>query len=561
MKILVFVKQIPDINDIKFDENTKRIIRSGKLMINSFDKKAVEEAIELKEKYNYETYVATMGPPQAIDVIKDSMKMGIDHGILISDRNFGGSDTYITSKILSGAIKIIKPDIVLTGKYSLDGETSQVPPEIAYLSNYNFQSSISNIEINNNKIIISRDEDNGINTMEIDLPVVLSVSEKINRARPVPDVPLKEEIKIYDSNLIKNINGKNSPTEVIDTYEMNDFRNNEFIDFNRFIDIFNESKKSNIKINNYNKLYDYENNDIFLGIAIDDPLISKEIASKIAEINNKKMKIVIIGNIVPEDIDGMACHEYIYLKNSDNLYISEYISNYIKNNNVKYVVAPSNLNGRDISAFIAANLGLGLTADCVDLSIKDDKMLQYKPAFGGGIIAVIRSKTSPDIATVRKGMFKIKYESYDYFVDIINGNKIGKIKEISYENIDSKFKKLNANIIFGIGTGVKRNYIQKLIEIADNVNASVGATRRVVDMHLIPRQFQIGLTGVSISPELYIAIGISGADNHIVGIRYSKKIIAINNNKEADIFKHSNYGLIMDSSEFIDKLYDYINKN
>jgi len=561
LKILVFVKQIPDINDIKFDENTKRIIRSGKLMINSFDKKAVEEAIKLKEKYNYETYVATMGPPQAIDVIKDSMKMGIDHGILISDRNFGGSDTYITSRILSDVIKIIKPDIVLTGKYSLDGETSQVPPEIAYLSNYNFQSSISNIEINNNKIIISRDEDNGINTMEIDLPVVLSVSEKINRARPVPDVPLKEEIKIYDSNLIKNINGKDSPTEVIDTYEMNDFRNNEFIDFNGFIDIFNESKKSNIKINNYNKLYDYENDDIFLGIAIDDPLISKEIASKIAEINNKKMKIVIIGNIVPEDIDGMACHEYIYLKNSDNLYISGYISNYIKNNNVKYVVAPSNLNGRDISAFIAANLGLGLTADCVDLSIKDDKMLQYKPAFGGGIIAVIRSKTSPDIATVRKGMFKIKYESYDYFVDIINGNKIGKIKEISYENIDSKFKKLNTNIIFGIGTGVKRNYIQKLIEIADNVNASVGATRKVVDMHLIPRQFQIGLTGVSISPELYIAIGISGADNHIVGIRYSKKIIAINNNKEADIFKHSNYGLIMDSSEFIDKLYDYINKN
>ncbi len=560
MKILVFIKQIPDINDIKFDENTKRIIRSGvKLMINSFDKKAVEEAIRLDEKYNCDTYVATMGPPQAMDILKDSIKMGIKHGILISDKNFGGSDTYVTSRILSEAVKIIKPDLVLTGKYSLDGETSQVPPEIACLSNYNFKSSISGIEIKNNSVTITRDEDNGIRTMEMELPAVLSVSEKINRARPVPNIQIKEEIKIYDSSIIKNISGKESPTEVIDTYKIEDSRKNEFIDFNKFIDILNSSK-NNIKNNNYDKLYDHDSDEIFLGLAVDDSITSREISSKIAEINNNKMKIVFIGNIDPEKIDGMSCHEYIYLKDSDNLYISEYVINYIRNNNVKHILCPSNLNGRDISSYIAASLGLGLTADCVDISLKDGKMIQYKPSFGGGIIAVIRSKTSPDIATVRKGMFKIKYESYDYFVDIVNAEKKEKITEISYDSIGNKFNKLNTNIIFGIGTGVKRDYINKLMEIADKMHASIGATRKVVDMHLIPRQFQIGLTGISISPELYIAIGISGADNHIVGIRYSKKIVAVNT-KKSDIFKHSDYGLIMDSSEFIDKLYDYINSN
>ena len=347
MKILVFVKQIPDVNDIKFDENTKRIIRSGvKLMINSFDKKAVEEAVRLKEKYNYETYVATMGPPQAADVLKDSMKMGIDHGILISDKNFGGSDTYITSKILSEVVRIIKPDLVLTGKYSLDGETSQVPPEIAYLSKYNFKSSISGIEINNNAVI-TRDEDNGINTMEIELPAVLSVSEKINRARSVPDVPLKEDIKIYDSSTIQNINGRDSPTEVIDTYGMDSYRKNEIIDFNKFLDIMGSVKNISAKINSYKKLYDYDSDEIFLGLAIDDSVTARQIASKIAEINGKKMKIVIIGNVEPEDLDGMACHEYIYLKNSDNLYISEYVINYIKNNGVKHILCPSNLNGID----------------------------------------------------------------------------------------------------------------------------------------------------------------------------------------------------------------------
>ncbi|MEM0140385.1 MAG: electron transfer flavoprotein subunit alpha, partial [Ferroplasma sp.] len=132
MKILVFAKQIPDINAITFDNETKRIIRTGvKLMFNSYDKKAVEEAIRLSENYGCETYVASMGPQSAAQIIEESMKMGINHGILISDRKFGGSDTYITSKILSHVISIIKPDLVLTGKSSLDGETSQIPPEIS----------------------------------------------------------------------------------------------------------------------------------------------------------------------------------------------------------------------------------------------------------------------------------------------------------------------------------------------------------------------------------------------------------------------------------------------
>ena len=187
-------------------------------------------------------------------------------------------------------------------------------------------------------------------------------------------------------------------------------------------------------------------------------------------------------------------------------------------------------------------------------------MIQYKPSFGGGIIAVIKSKTVPDMATVRKGMFKIKFTSKSYEVQNVRLEKSKYFQELETIPIDNRMHMLDTPIIFGIGTGVHINDISAILEIAGKINASVGATRRVVDMERIPRQFQIGITGMSISPELYIAIGLSGSDNHTVGIRYADKIIAVNRDPEANIFKHSDFGMVMDSHEFIEKLYDYVNR-
>jgi electron transfer flavoprotein alpha subunit len=90
------------------------------------------------------------------------------------------------------------------------------------------------------------------------------------------------------------------------------------------------------------------------------------------------------------------------------------------------------------------------------------------------------------------------------------------------------------------------------------IGASVGGSRPVVDFGFIPRQNQIGITGESISPELYVALGVSGADNHVVGIRYAKKILAVNSNPEAPIFKYSDYGVISDAYEFLNELRDHI---
>ena len=101
---------------------------------------------------------------------------------------------------------------------------------------------------------------------------------------------------------------------------------------------------------------------------------------------------------------------------------------------------------------------------------------------------------------------------------------------------------------------VIRTLIERALDVSRKLGGSLGASRPVVDMKLIPRQQQIGLTGSSISPELYVAIGISGSDNHVVGLRYSKKILAVNSDRNAPIFSYSDYGFVGDSAQFVHAL-------
>ena len=569
MKVLVFAKQIPDVNSIGFDPSTNRIIRENvPLQMNSFDRKAVEEALRIKEKYGWETAVATMGPPPSAEIINLSLMMGIDRGFLLTDRSFGGSDTLVTARILSSFVSYYKPDLVLMGKYSLDGETSQVPPELAKLCNFSFKSSISKLEIVGDVCTAEQDAERSIVTYELKLPAVISVSEKINRARAVkqgtPDMSGKVEI-VDSKKLGIRISGvAESPTVVAGTERIESKRRVAFLGSGEKV------YETALRIIKTRYAGDIEKvavtedggRGIALGIAVSDSIVSMEIASNNFQLAQAEgLSTVIIGNIVPAELRRMPANRYVFLKESESRCIAEFIAEYIRKNRPKFVLYPSTVDGREIAAFVAAELGLGLTADCVDLRIENGKLIQYKPAFGGGIIARIYSKTDPQMATVRPGMLR-RLESVSEFTveepDMVSCNS--NVKRISVVEVPPQFKPLNqSRVIVAVGKGIRKpDNIKDAIQLADRLDASIGATRPIVDFGWIPRQQQIGLTGISISPDVYIAIGISGNDNHVVGTRYAKKIIAVNNDPNAPIFQYADYGIISDSMEFINGFLKYL---
>lgn len=185
MDILVCVKQVPDTAEIKIDPVTNNLIRAGvPSIVNPFDKNALEAAVQLKEAHGGTVTVLTMGPEQAKDALKECVSVGADKAVLVSDRAFGGSDTYATSYILSQAIKKLGNfDLILCGKQAIDGDTAQTGPAIAEHLGVAQLTYAAKIQVDGNKITIDRETDEGYEVIEANLPVVCTVVKSINEPR------------------------------------------------------------------------------------------------------------------------------------------------------------------------------------------------------------------------------------------------------------------------------------------------------------------------------------------------------------------------------------------
>jgi len=132
MKIVVCVKQVPDTTEVRLDPVTNTLIRDGvPSIINPDDKAGIEAALTLKEKVGGTVTIVSMGPPQAEEALREALAMGADDAILISDRAFGGADTWATSSTIAAALKKLDYDLIITGRQAIDGDTAQVGPQIA----------------------------------------------------------------------------------------------------------------------------------------------------------------------------------------------------------------------------------------------------------------------------------------------------------------------------------------------------------------------------------------------------------------------------------------------
>lgn len=237
--------------------------------------------------------------------------------------------------------------------------------------------------------------------------------------------------------------------------------------------------------------------------------------------------------------------------------------------------------GRDLGPRVSSCLHSGLTADCTALEIGDhtdpktgkeykDLLLQIRPAFGGNIVAtIVNPECRPQMATVREGVMKKQILNPEYKGEVINLDPAKYVKDTDFvvEIIDrhiekSKINIKNASIIVagGYGVGSKENF-QLLHDLADTLGAEVGASRAAVDAGFTEHARQIGQTGVTVRPKLYIACGISGQIQHIAGMQESSIIISINNDPNAPINTIADYVINGNIEDVVPKLIKYYKKN
>jgi electron transfer flavoprotein beta subunit len=188
VKIVVCIKQVPETTEVKINPQTNTLMREGVASItNPFDEFALEESLLTKEKHGGEIHVITMGPPQAIDVLKNAAAVGADKVYLLSDRAFAGADTLATAYTLAKAIeKIGDVDLIICGKQAIDGDTAQVGPGIATrlgIPQLTYVAKVREIDPAKKKIVVERMLENGREVVECSLPAVITVVKDINQPR------------------------------------------------------------------------------------------------------------------------------------------------------------------------------------------------------------------------------------------------------------------------------------------------------------------------------------------------------------------------------------------
>ncbi len=230
MKIVVCIKQVPDTVEVKIDPKTGTLIRDGvPSIINHDDKTGIEAALKMKEQLGGTVTVVSMGPPQADVALREALAMGCDEAVLVSAREFGGSDTYATSGILAGALKKLDYDVIITGRQAIDGDTAQVGPQIAEKLGLPQISYVEEIkEAAADHLVVKRQFEDGYHMLKIKTPCLLTAIAELAEPRYMNVRGIVEayekEIKTFGFEDLKDvleldmIGLKGSPTNVYKSF-------------------------------------------------------------------------------------------------------------------------------------------------------------------------------------------------------------------------------------------------------------------------------------------------------------------------------------------------------
>jgi len=289
-------------------------------------------------------------------------------------------------------------------------------------------------------------------------------------------------------------------------------------------------------------------------------------ANLLASSNNGEVVAAIIGGDLNNQLNELSkygankiivCQDPKFEKYSSSAY-SKILIDIIKKENANIIFLSATSLGKDLAPRLAAKLDAGLCSDCTSIVIENNDMIITRPVYAGKALIDVKLKSEIKIYTLRPNVFPLKEvvinaQKEEYKPELTDLDFISFVKDITL----SKGKKdvAEADIIVTGGRGMKGpEHFHLIEELADLLGAAVGASRSVVDAGWRPHSEQVGQTGKTVSPTLYIACGVSGAIQHIAGMSSSKHIIAINKDKDAPIFQYADNGIVGDVFEVLPEL-------
>lgn len=280
---------------------------------------------------------------------------------------------------------------------------------------------------------------------------------------------------------------------------------------------------------------------------------------------------VVIGSGAPADASSVGAFGLSKVYSAENESCAHYIPEAytqavlaaIEATNPEIVLFSATSVGKDLAPRVAAKLSVGLATDCIAVDVVDGKLEAERPVYAGKAFTTVSFNSSPQLASLRPNIFTPKESNPGASAEVEKLDfDSGEIKTVFREFKKSGGEKVEiseADVIVAGGRGLKGPENYHLVEdLADALGAAVGSSRAVVDAGWRPHAEQVGQTGKTVSPNLYVAVGISGAIQHLAGMSSSKVIVAINKDKDAPIFTKADYGIIGDAFEIVPKLTEEI---
>lgn len=585
LRVAMLVKQVPAAESLTLGTDG-RLRREGLVLeMNPYCRRAVAKGVAIATVSGGESVVFTMGPPSAEDVLREAIAWGATRAIHLCDPVLAGADTLATARALVDALKMEGPfDLVLVGRNSTDGETGQVGPEIAELLDLAFASGVKELLLSEETLRLTLEHDDGSEVVELTLPALLSVAERLCDPCKVDPAGRAAVAGSRITRLGVDDLGAGpfgvagSPTWVGEVRSQVHERAMKVLSGS----VSDQAREAVLLLDGRGALDADAPRDTtpptsatplsapstsssevvvliepdragvaaeLLGAARD---LAHEIGAKVVGFYSKgrpgadPATLCALGAdaLVELDDDGTSAPEDI----------AAALARYIDEAAPWAVLAPSTAWGREVAARAAAAAGAGLIGDAVGMHVVDGRLIAAKPAFAGSLVADVGARSATTLVTLRPGVLTPARPDPRRPSASRTSRPLprrGRVRSLEARRDDDVELLARASAVVGVGVGVDPDDYHLLEPLLGRLGAQLAATRRVTDKGHVPRARQIGITGRAIAPRLYVAIGLSGKFNHMVGVRAAGTVLAINSDPEALVFAHADIGIVGDWQEAV----------
>jgi electron transfer flavoprotein alpha subunit len=603
LRIAVLVKQVPTAESMALRADG-RIERHGvELEMNAYCRRAVTTGVALAREHDGACVVFTLGPEAAEDVLREAIAWGADEGVLVTDPAFVGSDTLATARALAGALTARGPwDLVLVGRNSIDADTGQVGPELAELLDLPFAPGVRELTVVDGVARVRSELDDGWRVVDVALPALLSTAERLCDPCKVPPegraaVDAARIARVAAATLGAGPWGQDgSPTRVGPVRVMDVDRRGVVLSG----DVGAQVDEAARLLRQWGAIEEGRSgagggtsdtaepavdpvapgtpgSPAGAGPAGASALGAGAPVVVVIEPGRERMARELLGEAgrlapavggrvvafgpEPGDPDLLATWGAERVVAVTGAAVEEDVAAALATWSAAHVpwavLAPGTLWGREVAARAAARLGAGLTGDAVGFGVEDGRLVAWKPAFGGRLVAGITATSPVQMATVRPGILAERpprRTAGAVAVEVVAGSRRGRVTVVDAGRDDEVEVLMAAHTVVGVGQGVPPEEYAGLDPLLKVLGAELAASRKVTDRSWLPRARQVGITGHSIAPALYVAIGISGKFNHMVGARGAGTILAVNSDPEAPVFAHADLGIVGDWREVVPRL-------